>query len=401
MKKMMLLGGSRYLIPVINAAHKLGLYTITVDYLPDNTAHKYSDKYCNISIIDKEAVLKCARELEIDGIMSFACDPGVVTAAYVAEKMGLPSCGPYESVCILQNKGRFRKFLREHGFKVPTANSYTSVDEALRNMDAFHWPVIVKPVDSAGSKGVTKVDSKEKLKECIENALRHSRSKEFIIEDYLEKIGCSSDTDCFSVDGSFHVLNFSAQRFDTNAENPYVPAAFSWPATISEQHQKELSSELQRLINLLGMKTSIYNVETRECIDGNAYIMEISPRGGGNRLAEMVRFTTGIDMISNAVRAAVQLPLIDFPKVEFNGYWAEAILHSKRAGIFESLSVSEEIEDYVIEKDIWVQKGDKIGAFSGANESIGTLIMRFDAREKMEEVIASINDQYKIILTPQ
>ena len=86
MKKILLLGGSRYLLPVIKSAHELGLYVITCDYLPDNIAHKYSDEYVNVSIIDKEAVLKTAIEKKIDGIMSFATDPGVVTAAYVAEK---------------------------------------------------------------------------------------------------------------------------------------------------------------------------------------------------------------------------------------------------------------------------------------------------------------------------
>lgn len=86
MKKIMLLGGARYALPVIEAAHKLGIYVITCDYLPDNIAHKYSDEYANVSIIDKEAVLAKAKELEIDGILSFACDPGVSTAAYVAEK---------------------------------------------------------------------------------------------------------------------------------------------------------------------------------------------------------------------------------------------------------------------------------------------------------------------------
>ena len=114
-KKLLLLGGSRYILPVIEAAHKLGIYVITCDYLPDNIAHKYSDEYCNVSIIDKDAVLEAAKERNVDGVMSFACDPGVVTAAYVAEKMGLPSCGSFESVSILQNKGRFRKFLAEHG----------------------------------------------------------------------------------------------------------------------------------------------------------------------------------------------------------------------------------------------------------------------------------------------
>ena len=79
MKKLLLLGGAQYLLPVIEEAHKLGLYVITCDYLPDNIAHKHSDEYRNVSIIDKDAVLSTARELGIDGIMSFACDPGVVT----------------------------------------------------------------------------------------------------------------------------------------------------------------------------------------------------------------------------------------------------------------------------------------------------------------------------------
>ena len=117
----MLLGGIRYLLPVIKAAHEKGYYVITVDYLPDNIAHKFSDEYVNVSIIDKEAVLKVAQEKQIDGIMSFGVDPGVVSAAYVAEKMGLPFQCSYEAACILQDKSRFRQFLSEHGFNCPKA----------------------------------------------------------------------------------------------------------------------------------------------------------------------------------------------------------------------------------------------------------------------------------------
>ena len=79
----MILGGSRYILPVIQAAHKLGCYVITCDYLPDNIAHRYSDEYCNISIIDKNGVLEAADRLNIDGIMSFACDPGEIGRAHV------------------------------------------------------------------------------------------------------------------------------------------------------------------------------------------------------------------------------------------------------------------------------------------------------------------------------
>ena len=210
----MLLGGMRYLVPVIEAAHKLGVYVITCDYLPNNIAHKYSDEYCNVSILEKDKVLEKAKELKIDGILSFACDPGVVTAAYVAEKMGLPSSGPYESVEILQNKGKFRKFLTENNFNVPVAKQYTDIETALNDIEMFNWPVIVKPTDSAGSKGVTKVEEKDKLKDAINYALKFSHSNEFIIEDFLEKIGDSSDCDSFSIDGKLKFVSFSAQKFD-------------------------------------------------------------------------------------------------------------------------------------------------------------------------------------------
>ena len=96
----------------------MGVYVITADYLPDNIAHKYSDEYCNVSIIDKDAVLKKAQKLKIDGILSHAVDPGVVSAAYVAEKMGLPFQCSYEAACILQDKSRFRQFLHDNRQRV-------------------------------------------------------------------------------------------------------------------------------------------------------------------------------------------------------------------------------------------------------------------------------------------
>ena len=214
MKKLMILGGSRYALPVIKSAHELGLYVITADYLPENIAHRYSDEYCNVNIIDKEATLKEARLRNIDGIMSFACDPGVVTAAYVAEQLGLPSVGSFEAVSILQNKGKFRTFLKAHGFNVPTAKGYSNAEDALKDVGLFQWPVIVKPTDSAGSKGVTRVDSPKDLRDSIEYALSFSHCNEFIIEDYLQQVGFSSDTDSFSIDGELKFVSFDSQRFE-------------------------------------------------------------------------------------------------------------------------------------------------------------------------------------------
>lgn len=137
MKKLLLLGGSRYLVPVIREAKALGCHTITCDYLPHNYAHQISDEYHNVSITDMEATLNLARELKVDGVMSFACDPGVITAAYVAEQLGLPNVGPYESVAILQDKGRFRAFLRDNGFTVPGSRSFDDIGAALREAESF------------------------------------------------------------------------------------------------------------------------------------------------------------------------------------------------------------------------------------------------------------------------
>ncbi|MBQ4582882.1 MAG: ATP-grasp domain-containing protein [Oscillospiraceae bacterium] len=397
-KKLLLLGGSRYLLPVIEAAKKLGIYTISCDYLPDNIAHKYSDEYRNVSIIDKEAVLAAARELQVDGVMSFACDPGVVTAAYVAEKMGLPSCGSYESVCILQNKGLFRQFLTEHGFTVPAAKGYTHIEDALNDTELFHWPVIVKPTDSAGSKGVTRVDDPAALEESIRYALSFSHCDEFIIEDFIEKKGFSSDTDCFSVDGKLQFVSFSSQRFDESAENPYTPSAYSWPASISPAHQQELTGELQRLLTLLHMGTSIYNVETREGTDGRAYIMEVSPRGGGNRLAEMLRYATGVDLVTNAVRAAVGLPTEGVVQKPYNGCWAEIILHSDTAGVFDRLWIAEEIRSNIVEEDLWIAPGTKVGGFSAANEAVGTLVLKFETEEQLQRVMNDVPRYVKVQL---
>ena len=397
-KRLMLLGANRYQLPVIQAAHELGYYVITCDYLPDNYAHKFSDEYCNVSIVDKEAVLEAAKRLKIDGILSFACDPGVVTAAYVAEQLGLPSVGSYEAVSILQNKGRFRRFLAENGFNVPMAKEYTDAEEALKDVEIFHWPVIVKPTDSAGSKGVTRVDGPEKLYEAIMYALEHSFNKEFIIEEFLDKVGCSSDTDSFSVNGKLKFVSFNAQHFDKNAVNPFVPAAFSWPSTMKPEHEKELTEELQRLIELLELKSSIYNIETRESTDGKAYIMECTPRGGGNRLAEILRYATGVDLIKAAVLAAVGEPITEVSQKEYNGYWAEVVLHSNKQGIFKELRVSQEIKENIVEKNLWIEQGDLVDEFEAANNSIGTLVLKFNSENETMQILNNIEKYVEIRL---
>ena len=398
-KKLMLLGGLRYLKPVIDAAHKQGYYVITADYLPNNIAHKWSDEYCNVSIIDKEAVLKEAQRLQIDGIMSFACDPGVVAASYVQNKMGLPSFGPFESVEILQNKDKFRAFLAKNGFNVPQAKGFDSVEAAMEEIYWYPWPVIVKPTDAAGSKGVTRVDKVEDLKPALEYAMEHSISGHIIVEEFIDKQGCSSDTDSFSEDGKLKFVSFCAQRFDAEATNPYTPAAYSWPSTFTKEQEEYLTSEIQRLITLLNLKTCVYNIEVRVAPNGKPYIMELTPRGGGNRLCEMLRYATGVDMITAITRAMVGDPILEpIEQKPYNGHWAEIILHADKDGVFDHLEISKELPAEIVEEDLWVVKDDKVEGFEGANNAIGTLVLKFQTAEELEKAITNQRSWLKVVV---
>ena len=402
MKKILLLGGSRYLIPVIEAARKLNCHVITCDYLPENYAHRFSDEYHNVSIVDKDAVLKLAQELSIDGIMSFACDPGVVSAAYVAEKMNLPFQCSYEAAVILQDKGLFRKFLAENNFNVPHAKRYekvTSIPEA--DHEFFCWPVIVKPVDSAGSKGVTRVDSPEQLDAAIQTALSCSLSKSFIIEDFLTFEGYHSSADPFTVDGKLQFVAYSDQLFDPHADNPYTPSMIIFPSSMQQEHQDYLTRETQRLMDLLGMRTGIYNIETCVATNGKPYIMEVSPRGGGCKIAELQHLAYGIDLIENEVRKAIGLPIVEIPDTMCSGCWCEMVVHSntQQEGILDTISISPEVMDKHIKvTDFAVSRGDLVKPFTGANMSLGDIFLKFEDREELNEVMPNVNDWLQIKL---
>lgn len=388
-KKIMFLGGIYYLKPAIDAAHAMGCYVITVDNVPNNIAHQWSDEYINASIIDKEAILQIAKDKEIDGILSYAVDPGVLTAAYVAEQLGLPNVGSYKSVKILQNKALFRQFLAEHGFNVPKAKGYSSVQDAFIEANKWEYPIIVKPVDSAGSKGVTRVNNAEDILLALELAYACSLgAKEIIIEEFIELDGCQSGSDSFSVDGKMVFTTFDDQHFDQNAPNPYTPADHTWPSTMPEKAQEYLKAEIQRLISLLGMRTSLYNIEARVGKNGKPYIMELSPRAGGNRLSEIIRMATGQDIITACVKAALG-ERVTIDDVVFDGYWADVILHTSLSGVLEGVSIANSIKPYVKEFSLYKQIGEQVDGFKAANEALGSIFMRFDTREQMEEVLAN------------
>lgn len=398
-KKLMLLGGIRYLLPAIEAAHKHDCHVITVDYLPNNIAHQYSDEYHNVSILDRNAVLDLATALQIDGILSYAVDPGVITAAYVAEQMGLPFTCSYETACIMQDKSRFRDFLSDNGFNVPNAKGYLRTDDAMEDVDYFNWPVIVKPVDSAGSKGVSKVDFPKDLPLAIEHALDESHNGHFIIEDFLELQGYQSSADCFSVEGQLVYADYSDQLFDKHAANPFTPALEIWPSSMPDDHQAYLTNELQRLLTLLHCGTGLYNVESRVCKNGKPYIMEVSPRAGGNRIAEIQRLATGIDLIEAEVCKAINEPLPQLSMPQYDGVYVNDIIHSTKAGIYQGMWYDGKFKDNnVLNEAVYSVIGAQVDAFRGANNAIGSVFLKFADRVECNTIISNMDQYLKVLV---
>ncbi len=396
MKKVLLLGGSHFQVPSVKKAKEMNLYTITCDYLPDNPGHKFADEYHNVSTTDKEAVLKLAKELKIDGIVCYASDPAAPTAAYVAEKMGLAG-QPYKSVEILSNKDLFRKFLSDNNFNVPRAMGFTNYEDAKVDWENFKKPVMVKPVDSSGSKGVTKIYKIEDLKAAIQYALQFSRAKRFIIEEYVEKQGYQIAGDGFSVDGKLAFRCFANEHFNLKSGNPFVPIGESWPYNMPKYIHDKIHNETQRLLDLLNMQTGAYNFDVRIDKNENVILMELGPRNGGNLIAQVTQYATGVDMVEYTIKAAMGMDCSDLKMVEPKGFWSCYMVHSKKDGILKSVEFSDDFKkNNIVEFEMMYNPGDLIQAFNGSNGTLGTMILKFSSIDEMLYKMDNMDEFIKV-----
>ena len=157
----LLLGGSRQQVVAIETAKRLGYRTVVCDYLPDNPGQYVADVAYSTSTTDREAVLEVARSERARGVLAYASDPAAPTAAYVAEELGLPT-NPLHSVEVLSRKNLFRRHLHAHGFPCPASREVdaNAVDGARLAQLAhdMRLPVVLKPTDSSGSKGISVLD---------------------------------------------------------------------------------------------------------------------------------------------------------------------------------------------------------------------------------------------------
>ncbi len=387
-----MLGGSHFQVPSIKKAKEMCYYVITCDYLSDNPGHKFADEYHNVSTTDKDAVLKLAKELRVDGIVCYASDPSAPTAAYVCEQLGFPS-NPYESVNILTNKDLFRDFLKKNDFIVPKAKGFSAFEEAKNDFKNFTMPVMVKPVDSSGSKGVSKIESVNELKNSVVSALEYSRAKRFIIEEYIEKYGYQIAGDGFSVNGKLAFRAFANEHFEDDGINPFVPIGESWPYNMPNRVHNKIHDELQRLISLLNMNTGAYNFDIRIDYNENVIIMEIGPRNGGNLIPQVIKYATGVEMVEYTIKAAMGEDCSDLKMKDIEGFWACYMVHANKSGKLIDIQIDESFrKNNIVEFEMIYNIGDEIIAYTGSNGTLGTMILKFDSMQEMTYKMDNMNE---------
>ena len=396
MKKILMLGGSAQQIVAIETAKRLGYYTVLCDYLTDNPGQYVADKFYLVSTTDKDAVLKVAEAEQVNGIIAYASDPAAPTAAYVAEKLGLPT-NPYKSVDILCNKDKFRTFLSENGFDCPTAKGYTSVESAIQDKENFDYPIIMKPVDSSGSKGVTILHTEEGFEKAVDFAFSFSRSKRIIIEKYIvRKHKYTIGGDIF-VDNGKVIIWGLMNCFRDHSPNPLVPGGKIFPALLNDKDLEKAKAVLQNLVTKLNIKSGSMNVELIIDKDDKVYLIDIGPRAGGNMIPIQLSAIFGVDIVEISVLAAMGEKLNVTPHIEIP-YCSHYVLHSDEDGIYQDIVFSDEIEKNIFRKELYKKEGDLVERFDNAAKALGIIFLKFTSADEMYDKMNHMNDYVKVVL---
>lgn len=402
MKKILLLGGSAQQLVAIRAAKELGYYTVVIDYLPDNPGQYEADKFYGESTTDVEAVYKIANDEQVDGILAYASDPAALPAAIVAERLGLPT-NPAKSVEILGLKYQWRQFLQNNGFACPRHYSFypqTSVEDIKEATSLFQFPVVIKPTDSSGSKGVTRLDTWDGIEEAIEWADSYSRNKVLLIEEYIQRgfpfvIG----GDIFVWDGKI-VLYGEMECLRDMHKSPLIPIGKKKPLQVSQLQKERIHIELQRVVTSLGIRFGELNIEILLDKDDNVHFLELGPRAGGNMIPIQLSDAYGINLVKANVQAAMgeKPDFVDEPIVALPGCYMHYVLHSYEAGNFNGIEIDESIKKNVYREVIYKKLGDDVEIFDGAGKAIGIIFLHFDTIEEMESFCERHNELVRVIL---
>lgn len=398
-RSILLLGGSAQQVVAIETAKRLGYRTILCDYLPDNPGQYVADVFYQESTTDRETVLEIAIKENIEGVLAYASDPASPVAAYVAEQLGLPT-NPLSTVEVMSQKHLFRRHLKENGFPCPASASFApddDLEEVWRSFQGFSLPIVVKPTDSSGSKGVSIVDSEQEFIDAVEAARKISKNDILIAEEYIEKsyphvVG----GDIFVVDGEIRFWGLMDCMRDAQAD--LIPTGKMAPTGLSETQMGAAKEILRTLVRSLGVRFGELNVEIIFGKNDVPYVLELGSRAGGNMIPVQLSDMSGIDLVAANVLCAMgeQPEQIDFEQPQ--EAYATHVLHSLQSGTYKAVEIDDELLPHVYRQVLYAQEGDQVEPFDGANRAIGIVFAKFDSTQQMHDNMGKINDSIHVLL---
>lgn len=394
MKKILILGGADIQIPAIIKAKEINLYVITCDYLPENPGHQHAHEYHNVSTTNKEDVLELCRKLRVDGISSYASDPGALTAAYVSDHMKLPG-NSFQTVSRLSDKVTFRSIQQNIGIPYPDffrVRTFAELETAVQELKSDG---IFKPVDTSGSKGIHKILSSQKkdknfLQHIFNDAFGYSRSKDFIVEALIPRKGSLMSGDFIVQNGEILFMCFGDVHFNTRI-NGIVPRSISLPAIKPADFFSNVKSDLQKLVDSLSIRSGVFNVDVLEDEQGRPVLIDIGARNGGNLFNDIIFYHSDVNLIELSLKQCVGEPVDVAYNGEIKGYFAHNVLHTEESGTFEDIIFSAEIQPKIIFKIINKRPGDKVERFVNSSFRIGLILLKFDSLEQMTLMLSEIH----------
>ena len=298
-EKLVIIGANDFQNQLILKAKSLGYETHVFAWQDGSIGEKTADYFYPISIVEKEQILEKCKEIKPVGVCSIASDLATITVNYVAENLGL-SCNPTATTLQCTNKFEMRKKMKENGVKTP-AFIKVSNDSSTWNVENMKFPVIVKPTDRSGSRGITKVFNKNELEEAIKYATKDSFEKMAIVEEYIE--GNEYSCECISYKGNHHFLAFT-KKYTTGSPN-FIETGHMEPSDIKIEYQEEIKNNIFKALTALGIQNGASHTEFKVNEKGEFGIIEIGARMGGDCIgSDLVQISTGYDFVKMVIDVA-------------------------------------------------------------------------------------------------
>jgi len=393
-KKILILGGSHSQIFIYQKAKSLGFYTICVDYLKNSPGHKIANNSYLISTTDKKKVLELSKKEKIDAIIPYASDPAALTASYVGKKLNLHH-NPIEAVETMTNKYEFRKFLKREKFNYPKFSKFTTVDNATKFFYKNFNKIVVKPVDSSGSKGVSVVTKKNQIKDSYFFAKKYSRSKKVILEEYIPNDTHQIAGDGYVINGRLSFMGLAKENFKKKGMK-VLPIGESFPFTKDKKLKKSIFKEINRFIRKINFKFGAINLDIK-IYKNRIYLMEIGPRNGGNLIPQAIKYYKNVDLVEATINSYLGNK-VKFKENIKDKFCATYIAHSDKSGFFKKMIIDDKIKKNIIENYIWKKKGEKINKFDNASMGLGGFILKFNSQREMDLKFDKIEKYIKVLV---